>query len=221
MNDIVISAAGWWPRVGIGIWVFGDGAVHNNDETPLDVIASPGATPRLLGQTLSDGWTDAAAGSRGRIALVDAHGGGREAWTGKEIELCMLTCQSLRHTPGTVAVDPSWSPDGRTLAYAVAPDVTTGPWTHKAVAAWFNAHHLFLYDATTNRSRKLAAAHGATAVTWSRDGASLLYVRNDGLWLLPKLDGRPVRIVSTLFPFYNWPQYYAQVDWPARFAWSS
>lgn len=221
MQSILFTIAGWWPHVGIGIWVFGNGMVHNNDQTPLDVVGSPGATPRLLGSTLSDGWTDATdASARGRLALV-ADGVGREAWRGKQVELCEATCQALPRPAGTVTVDPSWSPDGSTLAYAAAPNVTDSPWTQKAVAAWFNAHDVLLYDTRAKSARKLAAAHGATAVTWSRDGKSLLYVRNDGLWLLPTLEAKPVRIASTLFPFYRWPQYYAQVDWSAQFAWSS
>ena len=222
MQSIVFDTAGWWPHRGIGIWVFGNGAVHNNDNTPLDVIASPGARPYLLDETLSDGWTDAIDASiTGTLAVVATRDAGREAWDGKQVELCGPPCRPLPHPSGTVTVDPSWSPDGRTLAYAVAPDIKASPWTHKAVAAWFKAHRVVLYDTVTKRTRMLTAAHGATAVTWSRDGKSLLYVRDDGLWLLPTLESTPVRIASTLFPFYSWPQYYAQVNWSGQFAWSS
>jgi len=80
MNGVLLQIAGWWPHVGIGFWVFGDGAVHNNDATPLDLITASGARPRLLGQTLSDGTTDAvAASSSGDVAIVTDHGGGRAA----------------------------------------------------------------------------------------------------------------------------------------------
>ena len=55
----------------------------------------------------------------------------------------------------------------------------------------------------------------------SRDDQGLLYVRDDALWLLPKLSGRPIRIAAPLFPLHNWPQYYAQVAWSAQYAWSA
>lgn len=67
---------------------------------------------------------------------------------------------------------------------------------------------------------RLPPAHGATAITWSGDGRSLLYIRNDALWFLPSLTGTPVRIAAPLFPSHNWPQYYAQIAWSAQFAWT-
>ena len=51
------------------------------------------------------------------------------------------------------------------------------------------------------------------------DRDSLLYVRNDSLWLLPTIAGKPVRVAAPLFPLYNWPQCYAQIAWNARFSW--
>jgi WD40 repeat protein len=223
MNGAIVSVAGWWPRFGLGIWVFGEGMVHNNDETPLDAIATPHAGPRLLGQTLSDGATDVvAASSKGLVAIVTDHGGGRAAWQDKQLELCTPTspCTPMASARGDVTLDPAWSPNGKTLAYVEAPNVRTGPWTQKALAAWFAAHRVFLYDVATRRAHELIAARGATAITWSRDGRGLLYVRDDALWLLPSLTGKPVRIAAPLFAG-RWPQYFAQVDWSAQFAWSS
>jgi TolB protein len=225
MQSIVLSVAGWWPRRGIGLWIFGDGMVHNNDDTPLDLVRAPSAEPRLLGQTLSDRTTDVvSASSAGNLAVVVDRGGDRIAWQGKKVELCTTrppTCRLLPRSPGTVTLDPAWSPDGRVLAYTEAPNVTTGPWSQRRIAAWFAAHRVLLYDLGVNRARELDAARGATSITWSRDGSSLLYVRNDALWLLPTLTGQAVRIAAPLFPFHSWPQYYAQIAWASQFAWSS
>ncbi|HZS25539.1 MAG TPA: hypothetical protein VFA30_11215 [Gaiellaceae bacterium] len=222
LTGVLFDVAGWWPQLGIGFWVFGDGAVRNNDETPLDLVAAPGASPRLLGQTLSDGTTDAvAAGSRGEVAIVTDHGGGRAAWQDKRVEVCGTgRCSALPHAAGDVTLDPSWAPDGTTLAYIEAPNVRTGPWSQRALAAWFAAHRVFLYDASTGHVRPLPAAHGATAITWSHDGRSMLYVRDDALWLLPALGGKAVRIVAPIFR-RAWPQYFAQVAWSSQFGWAS
>ena len=225
MNGVLLQIAGWWPHVGIGFWVFGDGAVHNNDATPLDLITASGARPRLLGQTLSDGTTDAvAASSSGDVAIVTDHGGGRAAWQDKTVELCTSGaggCRLLPHASGEVTLDPAWAPDGKTLAYVEAPNVRTGPWSQQAIAGWFAAHRVLLYDESTRHIRPLPAAHGATAITWARNGRSLLYVRDDALWLLPTLDSKPVRIASPLFVSHRWPGYYAQIAWASQFAWTS
>lgn len=223
MNDILLGVAGWWPHLGIGVWAFGDGAIRNLDSTPLDLIARPGVTPRLLGRTLSDGVTDAvAASSQGEVAIVTDHGGGRAAWQDKRIDLCAATsCQALERAPETVTVDPVWSRNGKTLAYVEAPNVLVGPWSQKRIASWYAAHRVFLYDTVTQRTRSVPAAGGATAINWSMGGRSLLYVRDDAIWLLPSLASKAARIAAPLFPQHNWPQYFAQIDWSGRFAWTS
>lgn len=223
MNELVLQAAGWWTGQGVGFWAFGDGMVHNNDASPLDVIAAPGARPRTLGQTLSDGTTDELAASpRGDVAIVTDHGGGRAIWQDKRVELCTTTCRPVLRTPSSkVTVDPVWSPDGRTLAFAEAPNVTVGPWTQRTVAAWYAAHTIWLDDTATGMLRALPAAKGATSISWSPDGKSLLYVKNDALWLLPGLTGKAVEIASPLFAQAAWPQYYTQIAWSAQFAWAS
>lgn len=226
MNDILIDTAGWWPGLGIGFWVFGDGSVRNPDETPLDLVPAPGRTPRLLGQTLSDPDTTdiASASSDGQLAIVNDLGLGRVEWAGKQVKLCSATatvCRAIVSTPGKVTVDPVWSPDGQTLLFAQAPSVQTGPWSQARVAAWYAARRLELYTPATHSLEPLPAADGAAAPVWSADGTGLVYVREDALWLLPTLGDRPVRIAGPLFPPDDWPQYYAQINWSAQFAWSS
>jgi dipeptidyl aminopeptidase/acylaminoacyl peptidase len=223
MNGAIVQIAGWWRNLGIGFWVFGNGMVHNNDAAPLDLVGAPGAEPITLGRTLSDGQTDElAANARGNVAIVA--GGWRDAWAGKHVELCTsagAACAVLPHPSKSVTVDPAWSPDGTTLAYGVAPSVRSGPWSQGNLSRWFTAHRVFLYDGATKKVRQLTVAHGATAITWSRDGKSLLYVRDDALWLLSSLGGTPTRVAAPLFSPGRWPQYYAQVPWAQQFAWSS
>jgi hypothetical protein len=222
MNGILFRLTGWWRRLGIGFWVFGDGMIRNLDATPLAVSAE-GAQPRLLGKTLSDGGTDTLAASpTGEVAIVTDHGGGRAAWQDKQVEVCgPASCQPLPHAPGAVTVDPAWAADGKTLAYVEAPNVRVGPWSQQRIAAWFAAHHVFLYSPATGHAHFLRAADGATAINWSPNGRSLLYVRDDAVWLLPNLARKPVRIATPLYPQNKWPQYYAEIDWAGQFAWTS
>jgi dipeptidyl aminopeptidase/acylaminoacyl peptidase len=224
MNEVDVQIAGWSRHLGVGFWVYGGGMIHNNDAAPLDSISTAGSKPRVLGQTLSDGTTDQLAASTvGEVAVVTDHGGGRIAWQGKRVVLCTAvrnSCLPLPRPSGTVTVDPSWSPNGKTLAYVVAPNVRTGPWTQRRIARWFTAHRVFIYDIVTHRARELTAARGATAIHWSSDSTSLLYVHGNALWLLPTLGDTPVQIAAPLFRPGTWPQYYAQIAWADQFAWS-
>ena len=227
-NVGIMQPAAWWPIWNIGFWVFGGGMVHNNDQTPLDIVASPGGRPERLGDTLSDGTTVAfAAASNGFLAIVNASAvsdAGRVYWQGKQVEVCepaSRICTPVPTPTGTVTVDPSWAPGGTTLAFVRAPERTRSSFEQSAVAGWYGAHQLWLYGLADRSLHEVGAAAGATAPTWSSDGKSLLYVADDGLWLLTSLTAPPVEVAKPLFPADAWPSYYGQVDWSGQFAWSS
>jgi hypothetical protein len=225
MDAIVVALAGWWRGFGIGVWVFGDGAVHNNDETPLDVIAAPDARPRYLTDALSDGTTRVTAAARGRLAVVAdvSHGvnGGRIVWDKKQLQVCTpASCRAVDTNRRSVTLDPAWSANGRRLAYAEAPDRTTGGWTQRVVKRWYAAHRLHVLDVRTGVTRTIPGGRGATVPIWSANGASLLFVAGDGISLLPRLGARPVQIARPLFAGF-WPSYFGQMAWPTQFAWWS
>ena len=223
MTQIVVDAAGWWRGLGIGVWVYGNGMVHNNDETPLDLIPAARAKPRFLASTLSDGTTRVLAAGGGRLAAVAdiSHGinGGRVVWDAKQLQVCTRNaCQPVTTGRRQVTLDPSWSVDGRQLAYVQAPDRTTGPWTQRVVTRWYANHQLHVLDVRTGTNRTIRTARGATVPMWSSNGESLLFVGKDGIWLLPRLRGEPVEIARPLFRG-TWPNYYGQMAWPAQLTW--
>lgn len=56
---------------------------------------------------------------------------------------------------------------------------------------------------------------------WSNDGKTLLYVADDGLWLVPADGGHsPTEIVAPLFAPGAWPSYYGEVNWIDQFSWN-
>jgi hypothetical protein len=229
-HDTIATVTGWWPGWGVGFWAFSSGATHNLDDTPLELVTKPGATPRIIGDTLSDGTTVAyASNARGELAIV-ASTGGREYGAGKTVDVCNrsslrcapipgasvwtgrpLPCAGLEcsHVPrvGTsgsgVSIDPSWSPNGSLLAYEKAPTV---PDDVVSNAVWYNAHELYLWNSATNTSKKVAGVNGATVPVWSKNGEDLLYVDNNALWLwLWRVHGaKPIRIASPLFLRSQW-----------------
>jgi hypothetical protein len=252
-NEIIPDIAGWWPKWGIGFWVFSSGMVHNLDDTPIELLTGPGVTPKLIGSTLSDGETDAIAhGANGTLAIVDSTAG-REYGQGKVVENCVASTRSCSTIPGAsvwsgtiprtcsvacmsapqpgsagsaVTLDPAWSPDGADLAYVKAPVALTQGWLP---LNWYGAHELYIWNARTNSSTLLADVMGVSVPSWSRNGKELLYVSNDGLWLLPIM-GKPVEIEHPLYPTQQWDDllnsgssisYYGQIPWTAQFSWWS
>ena len=203
MRYVFAFPAGWWEKWGIGFWVTGGGATHNIDQTPLAVIAKPGAAAKVIGQTLSDDPDEAlAAGPSGQLAIVDnpTNFSGRLLAENKVLEVCdpkTTTCTPVRASNSIVTSEPAWSPSGDALAFTEAPSTELiDQLGQPGVAAWYAEHKLYVYRPATHSLQGIANASGATAPTWSWNGKSILYVSNDGLWLLPTLSQRPVKIAS-------------------------
>jgi hypothetical protein len=150
-------------------------------------------------------------------------------WLGKTPKLpCRGGCGQAHsppsRTPGSaVSLEPAWSPNGRQLAYVLAPTTPTDLQT----LGWFAAHELFVWNERTGSSRELADVSGVSVPTWSRNGRDLLYVSGDGLWLAPASGGKPVEIERPLFPESTWKtlpfslSFNGQIDWTGQFSWSS
>jgi hypothetical protein len=221
-----IVPAGWWPVWGIGYTTVGGGGAPGGsaslDGSPFYTIARPGATPHLLGTTLEDESTGApSVSSAGWLAFVGSSGG-RTVWQGKQVVVCSplsSECSAIVQPPGTVTVDPTWSPAGLTLAYAQAPEIPLSA-PQPEIPSWYNAHELYLYDPATKSSEEQPATQGVTDPQWSNDGKSLLYVSDDGLWLSATLAQPPTEIARPLFSPHDWPQYFGQVAFASQFAWS-
>ena len=211
--------------------------------------ATPQLLPATLSDRVTDA---IAPGPSGELALVASGNGGREIGAGKEVEDCSATrvactplprasvwqgadpqthcpvaCRFFRHPPSGkpgsgVSLDPSWSPDGRYLAYVKAPVALTGGGPSPQ---WYGAHELYLYDTRSDSTRRLGPIRGASVPAWSADGRQLLYVAGDGLWLASAQTGRAVEIEHPLLPplakLGLAQDYYGQIDWTAQFGWWS
>jgi hypothetical protein len=244
--------AGWWRGWGIAFWALPGALAQTVDATSLEVLAMPRATPRPIAHTIANGTTtEVVPGPDGALALVATTAEtGRQYTRGKAVETCALatrTCTALSgdttwsgamprfpcpspcsqyHLPppgeagSAVSLDPAWSPAGGRLAYVEAPATPTA---ENPPASWFAAHKLLVWNATTGTSRRLAGAVGAIVPGWSGDGTQLLYVANNGLWLLPLATGTPVEIEHPLFPAGALPalSFYGQIPWSTHFSWWS
>jgi WD40-like Beta Propeller Repeat len=231
-RGVIADLAGWWPRRGIAFWAYCCGATRNLDNTPLEVLTVPGARPRLIAQTLSDGVTDAVAGGPGgSLAVVDSTALGRALGQEKVVEHC--SPRTLRCVPvpaGSIWTGPFRQPCTKALQCTIAHPASGTPgsgvsldpaWSPTApllayvkapyaltgggpTIAWYTAHQLYLWNERTGTTRMVATVTGVSVPTWSRNGRDLLYVSGDGLWLAAASGGRPVEIEHPLFPERQW-----------------
>ena len=232
-GGVTADLAGWWPGWGIAFWALPGALAQTVDATALEVLASPGTTPRLIARTLANGTTDeVATAPNGALALVATTGNAGRVYTqGKAVETCTLPTRICAQLPG----DTVWSgatprfpcpspcsqfhrppPGAPGSAVSLDPawssngevlayvEAPSTPTGENPTLAWYGAHELFLWNSRTDKARKLADNGGATVPTWSKDGKQLLYISGDGLWLAPLVAGRPIEIEHPLVPEQVW-----------------
>jgi Tol biopolymer transport system component len=233
--------AGWWPD-GRGLLAWADPQSSASIAADgLAVLSYPlsGARPVTLGTTLPRPPFVVPATPWNEVAM--AAGGDRVLWDdSKTITLCGETggCTGFpAGTPGPVNLDPAWAGLGVTLAFVHGSASAPSPpgFGQAAIAAWYKTRRLWVYTLTGGNPHLISGAGtGIAAPTWSADGRFILYVRDNGLWLinpfaghsnpspgLPSQTGGPaLRIVSKLFAG-TWPNYYGYIDWQDQFAWHS
>ena len=226
-NGSVLELAGWWPDgSGLLFWPDpqGSGSIAA-DGLPLDTVSPAGGRPRELADTMlvHGSWVAFAPG--GHAAAVVA-GGYREIWGGhKQVTICHPAggCAAVAQGSGVVSLDPSWSPDGKLLVFARAS--AAGPFGPRGradfsqswIRRWQATSRLWL--ATGSTARPLAAAGGgALDPVWGSDG-SLLFVRDDRLWLLPPGAARPTPVAGPLGALTD-QTYYGYVPYPQLVAWT-
>jgi len=212
----------WLLSGGILFWIDpDDSASIEADGLKLYEVRSPGGQAITLGTTLTSTGS-LTADVNGHFAIVS--GGNRYAWQTKEVEICAntsATCMPVPAPTSDVTFDPSWSPNGSTLAFIEAPSLSFGTVSQQAVESWYAEHSLWIVGAGSGQPTSVGGTSGASVPVWSANGKSLLYEANDGLWLVPALAKHPVEIATPLFPVDQWPSYYAQVDWTGQFNWWS
>ena len=223
---------GWWEGRGIVAWAGGNGTVPSGEGTlsgaELVVVEGPGSRLRHLGTTPARDLVTAAVSPTGWLAFEDLgpNSWGRTPWAKGQVMTCAPRrghCDPVSEPPGATAIDPTWSRDGRWLAYVQATASASASSFPAAVRAWYASGHLYLARAGATKPITVPGSQGATAPQWSPKGAqALLYVARDSLYLVPKVGARPLRIAGPLLHVKQWAStYYGQVDWRYMFAWGA
>lgn len=224
--------AGWWPNGGgILYWIdpMGSGSIAADGMQLLALNPKRGKV-RHLGLTL--GYRDWIGVSDNR--LLEVNGGGRSAFYGKHLRLCGASgrCRRLPGvTPGQISFDPAWSPNGRAMAFVVAPAWNTAGFQSAAkYRRWLDAHELWTAqpDGSGVRPAGAEVPKGVQDPTWTRDGRGILFVKDGALWLDSHLGAANPHPIARLVPVHSVPTfqnpayqtwYYGHMDWHNLFAW--
>ena len=216
--DDQLIVAGWWPDSrGLLVWQQPrHSASLASDGMQLVSVPLDGGPTIPLATTLPyRSWLSWSPDGR-HLALIE--GAGREATRGKQLAICDVprgACRPVPLTPGTVALDPAWSPNGGDIAFVQAHEEDDGGYGN-----WLATHELWAVGPDGAAPRPLGVAlRGASRPIWSPDSQLLLVEVWNRLWLVqPRTFAAPVAepVYQSEFP----PgYYYGFVDWARTFAW--
>jgi len=204
-----IQLAAWWPDgQGLLYWLDPEhSASLQADGLGLWSLRLGESTPKFLATGLTHpNWLSFSL--RGRLLMVK--GGLRIVWANKQLETIDVatgTGEKLPNLTGNVAIDPSFSADGGRIAFVAAKDLGSDAWgfnSDSQLAAWVATRTLWVENADGSNAHPLVSAGtGVYQPAWSRDGKSILYVRDNALWVVSVAGGSPQRIVGLSAPQYG------------------
>jgi WD40-like Beta Propeller Repeat len=222
---------GWWTD-GQGLFAWTDpqnSASLAADGLPL--LSYPlNGKPVTLRTTLVHPSFATTVGTSGVTVVT---GGNRYPWNGKTVQLCSTAGQcgtAIDAQPGPANLDPAWSPNQEqepVIAFVHAAANWPGGTGQASLKAWYQTRVLWYNLLGGNPFPVKNAGTGVAAPTWSANGQYILYVRDNGLWLIHMFAangslvlGPAQRVVSQLFGSF-WPNYYGYTNWQSQFAWFS
>jgi dipeptidyl aminopeptidase/acylaminoacyl peptidase len=208
-DDSVWQVAGWWPDgSGVLAWLDLDSSASiAADGLPLYDLGRHGRHEITRTMLVHPSWI---AGSAGRDAIAVVAGGDRELTEGrKHVEVCTPRhCHSRPVPVGDIALDPVW--DGHRLLMVRDRRVSVG---HGFGARYVER----VID--SGRITVAGSLRGSTAPQVAADG-TVLFLRDDALWLLPPRARHAERLTSALDLDINARDYYGFVPWATTIAWT-
>lgn len=220
-----IRVGAWWPD-GKGL-LYWTAPFHASslaaDGLPLSSLRLGDSEHKYLATGLAHkGWLSLSP----QGALMMVSGMDRIVWANKSLAIINPVSgarQNLVNPAGCVSLDPTFSPKGDRITFVAAKDLGDEVWGFndpEDLTAWINTRTLWLAQADGSNPRPLTlAGTGVYQPLWSKDGKSILYVRDNALWLINSEGGQTEKIVDLLsegedlFGFYGYLSYQDFIAW--------
>jgi Tol biopolymer transport system component len=187
----------------------------------IAVPANGGDTRELASVVLAA--SDFICISPARKDILFVKGAGRETWTNKQLVVADPVTGVMSSLTGeqSVALSPSWSADGRKIAYVGSPD--NRETQHKTT---LNQRRIWLIEDDGSRRQLVADSKARDEFPlWAKDGQSLIFIRVDqndksSVWNVGVDKGTPQKLVDDIdMPDTGWFGFYGRMDWYKRLAW--
>lgn len=223
-----IFAAGWtadgryvlfWRDIQFSASMMADGL-------PLLAVPFGGGGARELetGSIWPTMWSVAPGGAKAAMTVP----AGRFSWTQKRIVVVEADSGETHYLTGPeqVSIQPSWSADGRRIAFVAKPEAgggLGGPAVELEKLAADRRIWVMNSDGSGARQLMSDEAYRDERPLWSRDGELLLFARLDAgmrasIWLMSSSGGRPQMLVD-LAGNGALTGYYTNIGWGEVFDW--
>ncbi|MHC9543186.1 MAG: TolB family protein [Vulcanimicrobiota bacterium] len=159
------------------------------------------------------------------LAITD--GGSRETWTDKRIAVIELSTgtKSLLTPAGVSSISPSWSPDGKQIAYVEGPDIGAMGGGDEAIAG-IGRRKIWIIDSDGSNRHQLIkdSTFREERPQWSPDGSFILFFRLNGkfqvsLWKSNRDGSNVVPVIEKLYDNSSDVGYYGYSNWDACLTW--
>lgn len=207
------------------LWLGPASAIAQADGLPLCFISMADGDPTCLKEKmlLHPDWLSDS--SEGQLAVI--FGAGRETWVNKSlgiVELSSLTMRRVVDSMEQSPVQPTFSPDGRYIAYSAGP-ATPIEAAYARRDRVLAQRHIWVVDLASGQKRQMTFddRYRDEHPLYSSSGTHILFVRlgdqGAGLWLMESDGSHLHQVVSELTPKPDPLGEYGYVDWQALWEW--